>query len=164
MDTISLTLAIVCLVMVAWEDFAERQVHCSYFPILAGAGVVHTFEELHSMGRLAMYAGCNLAFLIIQFLLLKGYFFIRQTAMVSIIDRKIGWGDILFLLAAAFFFSPLNFIWFYLYGLLFSLLVSLLWRTYSRSAFRSIPLAGLQSVFLLLFIGAANYLHHSLVR
>ena len=164
MNTISLTLAIMCLVMIAWEDFAERQVHWSYFPILAGAGAVHTFEELHSMGKLAMYAGCNLTFLIIQFLLLKGYFFIRQTAMVSIIDRKIGWGDILFLLAAAFFFSPLNFIWFYLYSLLFSLLVSLLWSTYRRSALRSIPLAGLQSVFLLLFIGAANYLHHSLVR
>jgi hypothetical protein len=164
MDTISLTLAIMCLVMIAWEDFAERQVHWSYFPILAGAGGVHAYEELHSMEKLAMYAGCNLAFLMIQFLLLKSYFFIRQTAMVSIIDRKIGWGDILFLLAAAFFFSPLNFIWFYLSSLLFSLLVSLLWSTYRRSALRSIPLAGLQSVFLLLFIGAANYLHHSLVR
>jgi hypothetical protein len=164
MDTISLTLAIMCLVMIAWEDFAERQVHWSYFPILAGAGGVHAYEELHSMEKLAMYAGCNLAFLMIQFLLLKSYFFIRQTAMVSIIDRKIGWGDILFLLAAAFFFSPLNFIWFYLSSLLFSLMVSLLWSTYRRSALRSIPLAGLQSVFLLLFIGAANYLHHSLVR
>jgi hypothetical protein len=58
---------------------------------LAGAGGVHTFEELHSIEKLAMYAGCNLAFLIIQFLLLKGYFFIRRTAMLSIIDRKIGW-------------------------------------------------------------------------
>ena len=164
MDTISLTLAIMCLVMIAWEDFAERQVHWSYFPILAGAGGVHTYQELHSMGKLAMYAGCNLTFLIIQFLLLKGYFFIRQTAMVSIIDRKIGWGDILFLLAAAFFFSPINFIWFYLYSLLFSLMVSLLWSRYKRSAFGSIPLAGLQSIFLLLFIAVANYLHHSLVR
>jgi hypothetical protein len=163
MDTISLTLAIMCLVMIAWEDFAERQIHWSYFPILAGAGGVHAYEELHSMGKLAMYAGCNLAFLMIQFLLLKGYFFIRQTAMVPIIDRKIGWGDILFLLAAAFFFSPLNFIWFYLSCLLFSLMVSLLWSTYRKSAFRSIPLAGMQSIFLLLFIGVANYLHHSLV-
>ena len=162
METISLTLAVICLAMIAWEDFAERQVHWSYFPILAGAGGVHTFQALHSMGKLAMYAGCNLAFLIIQFLLFRSYFLIRKTAMVSIIDRKIGWGDIFFLLAAAFFFSPMNFIWFYLYSLLFSLMVSLLWSRYKRSAFRSIPLAGLQSVFLLLYIGAANYLHHSL--
>lgn len=163
METISLTLAVICLVMIAWEDFAERQVHWSYFPILAGAAGVHTYEELHLMQKLAVYAGCNLAFLIIQFLLLRSYFFIRKTAMVSIIDRKIGWGDILFLLAAAFFFSPMNFISFYLYSLLFSLGVSLLWSTYKRSAFGSIPLAGLQSVFLLLYISITYYLHHSLV-
>jgi hypothetical protein len=163
METISLILAVICLVMIAWEDFAERQVHWSYFPILAGAGGVHAYEELHSMGKLAINAGCNLAFLIIQFLLFRGYFFIRKTAMLSIIDRKIGWGDILFLLAAAFFFSPVNFVLFYLYSLLFSLMVSLLWSRYKRSAFGSIPLAGLQSVFLLLYIFVANYLHHSLV-
>jgi len=111
-----------------------------------------------------VYAGWNMAFLIIQFLLLKSYFFIRQAAVVSIIDRKIGWGDILFLLAAAFFFSPMNFISFYLYSLLFSLMIALLWGLYRRTALRSIPLAGLQAVFLLLFLGAGEHLHFSLVN
>jgi Flp pilus assembly protein protease CpaA len=187
MQTATTFLAVGCLVVIAYQDFMSRSVSWIFFPLLALAGMLHTFGGLHSWRQSLFYAGCNIAFLAIQLVVLMGYFFIRGRMMGGagiredegirevwevrgirgirgirdVIDHQIGLGDILFLVAACFFFSPVNFISFYVYSLLLSLAIALLWMLVQRRAGWSIPLAGLQAVFLLLFFGVGALLHYS---
>jgi hypothetical protein len=162
MQLIAVTLAAGCLVVIAWQDFVARRVWGVCFGLLAAAGVLYMAAGVESPRRLLVYAGCNLGFLIVQFGLLKVYFLVRRRGG-AVIDRMIGWGDILFLLATVFFFSPVNFISFYVYSLLISLLVSLIWMAFRPSVSKAIPLAGLQSLVLLVVIGAGSFLHFPLV-
>ena len=180
MQTATAFLAVGCLVGIAYQDFMCRSVSWIFFPLLAVAGMLHTFEGLHSWRQSFFFAGCNAAFLAIQLTVLMGYFFVRGRMVGGrgirhVIDHQIGLGDILFLVAACFFFSPVNFISFYVYSLLLSLAIAMVrmlvkrgggrsgrevgWK--GRKAEWSIPLAGLQAVFLLLFFGAGALLHYS---
>jgi hypothetical protein len=185
MDVATALLAVGCLVGIAYQDFVSRRVSWIFFPLLAVAGMLHTFEGLHSWRQSLFYAGCNATFLAIQLTVLMGYFFVRGKmvggtagrvrTIRGIIDHQIGLGDILFLVAACFFFSPVNFISFYVYSLLLSLAIAMGRMVVKRGggwsgreagwkggeAGWSIPLAGLQAVFLLLFFCAGALLHFS---
>ena len=56
----------------------------------------------------------------------------------------IGWGDILFMVTVAFYLSILNFLLFYVVGLIASLLAWVSWQAIDKSnEDRHIPLAGL---------------------
>jgi len=160
---IAVTLAAGCLLVIAWQDFVARRVWGIAIGLLAAAGALYMLAGVHSAARLLVYAGCNIGFLIVQFGLLKAYFLVKRRG-AGVIDQMIGWGDILFLLAAAFFFSPVNFISFYVFSLLASLVVSLVWMTVRPSVSRAIPLAGLQALVLLVVIGAGLCLHFPLVN
>jgi hypothetical protein len=162
MHSLSIALATISLLMIAYQDYRSRAVHWIYFPLLALAGIVLNLTELHSPGRLLGYTGFNFVFLCLQFVALKAWFFIRYKDRERIIDHKIGAGDLLFLTAACFFFSPLNFIVFYLSSLIFSILVHAT-KTLSDKPFgRSVPLAGLQATFFILFIYIPLFLNYSL--
>ena len=138
-------LTAVTLSFIAWQDFRSRAVTWMLFPLLAGCGLGLTYRELDSLSVQAGYGAINSAFLLLQFALLRVWFFVRKKGKVPFIDHVIGKGDLFFLLAAGLFFSPVNFICFYL----LSLLLALLWF---RAA--TIPLAGLQAGFLLLCLSA----------
>jgi Flp pilus assembly protein protease CpaA len=188
MQTATALLAAGCLLVIAYQDLVSRSVTWIFFPLLAAAGMLHTFEGLHSWRQSLFYAGCNAAFLAIQLTVLMGYFFVRGRkvggrgirkvrGIRDVIDHRIGLGDILFLVAACFFFSPINFISFYVYSLLLSLAIAMGrmlvkrgggWSGREvvgkgREAEWSIPLAGLQAVFLLLSFGGGLVLHYSLL-
>lgn len=161
MQVLTAALGIVCLSMIAYQDLTSRRVEWIYFPLLAIAGLLHSFTGLHTWKQVFFYTGCNLGFLAVQFILLGAWFLIRGTALTQIVDKKIGWGDVLFLVAAGCFFSPVNFISFYISGLVISLAVAVLWMGIKRSTALSIPLAGLQSMLLLMLLCTAAVLHFS---
>jgi membrane protein CcdC involved in cytochrome C biogenesis len=73
----------------------------------------------------------------------------KYKKLVNINDEQIGIGDIAFLITIAFLFSPVNFILFLLLSLTFSLLFVMTSRFILPNKFKTIPLAGLQAVFLL---------------
>jgi membrane associated rhomboid family serine protease len=70
----------------------------------------------------------------------------------------IGWGDILFLVSLAFYFSLLNFIVFYIGSLVLALLIALVGSFYSSD--KKIPLAGLQALIFALFLTSARLFFH----
>lgn len=176
MRTISLALAVISLLMITYQDFRTRSVHWIYFPLLALAGM-GMIVSAQTFGRAAYDTGFNLVFVGLQLAMLKIYFFARarlRYAAVAIagerpasqrdttlINKKIGLGDILFLAGACFFFSPANFIAFYMLSLLFAIGAWSL--TGSRTRQTTIPLAGLQAIFLLLTLCAAAVWHYSLL-
>jgi hypothetical protein len=152
MPALLLLLTGITLFLIAWQDFGSRAVSWFLFPLLAICGLGLAFIELRSLGLALQYVIFNDGFLLLQFVVLKAWLVLRRKGRSALIDHAIGKGDIFFLLAAGCFFSPFNFILFYLLSLLFALVIYLAVRSWPIFAARSstVPLAGLQAGFLLI--------------
>jgi len=94
----------------------------------------------------------NLVFVMLQYALVTVYFSIRQKKLVNIADQLLGIGDVLFLLVVAFYLSVLNFLFFYIISLIGSLAIWMVWQFFSSQKIKEIPLAGFQSLILMLFL------------
>jgi hypothetical protein len=150
--------------VIAFQDFRQRAVSWFLFPIFGLCGCFLSYFTLGSFSIVLGHITFNSLFLILQYLLLKGFFILRHSS--HIINSKIGLGDILFLLSATCYFSFLNYVSFYIFSLLFSLIAYLLVCRIKSSANdqqHTIPLAGLQSVFIILYIGLSALLNNSIV-
>ena len=152
MAALLLLLTGITLSLIALQDFRSRAVSGFLFPLLAVCGLGLAIIELRSVWLAMQYILFNGGFLLLQFVLLKAWFVLRKKGKSVLIDHAIGRGDIFFLLAAGCFFSPFNFILFYLLSLLFALAIALAVRGWPVLAARwsTIPLAGLQAGFLLI--------------
>jgi len=151
-------LSLLLLAIIFWEDMRYRAVHWSLFPLLA-VMLTGTYLTSHDgLNTLIMNAGSNIAFLVLQFILITLYFSIRQKSRVNVFNNLIGWGDVLLLLAICFYCSLLNFIGFYLLSLLLILAGWITYRLIFSKGSKQIPLAGLQA---LLFAGtvAVSWFH-----
>jgi hypothetical protein len=156
---------IIILLVIAYQDYDSRSVQWIYFPLLGVAGVTMSYINLHSIYWLVANFLFNVFFLALQFAVLKIYFIVKNKDDKTILNKKIGTGDILFLLAACFFFSPVNFIAFYLCSLLFIVIVYLIGNLFkNRLTKTSIPMAGLQSIFLIGCMLFAISVKYSLVN
>jgi hypothetical protein len=163
MQTLATTIAILSLFPICYQDFSTRSVHWIYFPLLTMAGIFYSLSSTHSFSQLLYNTAFNIAFLLLQFGILKLYFIIFRGAATRIIDRKIGWGDLLFLLAAGFFFSPGSFILFYLLSLLFSLIAAVIMMWLISPKHSTVPLAGLQALALSILLLFATFYQHSIL-
>ena len=154
----------ITLSMIAYQDFRSRSVYWFYFPLLTISGIILGFLELKSNLQLFQYAFFNVFFLAMQLFFLKVYFFLRHKKIVKIVDKKMGLGDILFLIAACFFFSPFNFIVFYISSLLFSIIYYALYKVIKGSSLKTLPLAGLQALFLFICFGVRFLFKYSMLN
>jgi hypothetical protein len=66
----------------------------------------------------------------------------------------LGWADILFMLSIAFYFSVPWFMVFFVASMIVSLVVWIVWQSIAERKTKHIPLVGLQSVTLILFLSA----------
>jgi NADH:ubiquinone oxidoreductase subunit 6 (subunit J) len=94
----------------------------------------------------------NLIFLLIQLLLLSAYYFLRGKSIKSVLNISIGLGDIILLFILVFAFSKVNFVVFYLTGMIFSLIVWLAIQQFSSQKKDPVPLAGLISFYMILIV------------
>lgn len=141
--------------VIIYQDLKSRTVIWIVFPVLWILGVIQNLTSLTPGIIVIKYLVTNTAFLIIQYILLMAFYYLKEKK-VSIIDNKIGLGDILFLISCSAFFSPINFIVFYASSLLFTLIVYLALKIHFFKVNQSdtIPLAGLQSMFFILIVFA----------
>ena len=145
MALVELLTAIV-LGIIFYEDLRYRGVKWYYFPALLSLMVWRFVESEANL----VFIVVNVSFVMSQLTVVALYFFLRY-GNVKIFDRYIGWGDLLLWAVLIFAFSPLNFVLFFILSALFSLLCYYL---FIRGENKSIPLAGFQSLFLLLIFGA----------
>jgi len=138
--------------VIFYHDIKYRAVTWIAFPVLLVAGILFNLVEHQQLSILFANVLLNTCFLGIQFLLLWLYFLVKKNR--SSLQSGIGGGDILFLFASCFFFSPLNFLLFYISSLIFSLATFLILsgRINKKRAEVTVPMAGLQSIFLQLFL------------
>ncbi|MET3981638.1 hypothetical protein ABIB62_004254 [Mucilaginibacter sp. UYP25] len=134
------------------QDMLWRAVYLWVFPLLLILFIVAWFFQRRDV-TLAVVAGLiNISFLLFQFLLVSLYFYIKNKQIVKLTGTLIGWGDIFFLLCAAFYLSVLNFIFFYVISLMLALVCWLLWLGLTKSSSKSIPLAGTQALLMAILI------------
>ncbi|WP_256014118.1 hypothetical protein [Desertivirga xinjiangensis] len=133
------------LLAITLQDIRSRLVYAFWFPLLIVFFIVNHVLKNQVLAELAQTAGANICFLMSQFLLLKLYFSIKWAVRMELTEDLIGWGDILFLISIAFYFSTLNFVLFYLTSLIIVLLIWLSWSLLTNARSSQIPLAGLQA-------------------
>lgn len=136
------------------EDIRFRAVTWVLFPVLGITGFLYSINLNGSVGTVSVNVGVNYLIVLLEFFGILIYANFRGRD----ISQVIGTGDILFILAAATFFSPLNFIAYYILSLLLSLFLHLLFVHASLypGEKRTIPLAGFQAMVLAFVLVAAK--------
>lgn len=160
METVWTIVLIITLLVVVYQDLRFRAVSWLVFPVLALAG---SGLYWHDPGWLLLlqYSTANWLFMAIQLAGIFIYLSAKHRKATDITRNYLGWGDILFLMILALFFSPMNFIAFYMISLLAVLLGTAVYRVVVSTTC-TIPLAGWQAALLLLVMGSSRLFSFSL--
>lgn len=147
LDIISLLLLFVIII----QDFRQRKISWIPLPLLF---IAFTTKAILSEGftEAILLFLKNFGFIFIQFLALVTFYFLKERKFTNIVNRQIGLGDVLFFIVICSAFSLLNFLFFYLSGLLLTIIGYLFYRIFSKKAGAEVPLAGCLSFILMLFI------------
>ena len=142
----------VVLLTITWEDFQYRAVHWILFPLLfvglTWLGLKNTSEEAWLMSTVA-----NLCFLMIQFLGLWLYLTIKNGHIINPFKQDIGLGDVFLWVCIVVVFSPANFILFQVTSMFCALVLIMIFRLLGlKGYFKTVPLAGLQALILLVVL------------
>ena len=156
-------IALLCLGAIFYFDLRFRAVYWIVFPILSISFALMKKMQVGTYITL-VDAGYDLFFLSVQLFFLWVYFSLKDKNCYNIVNRKLGLGDILFLVSVVFYLSPLNYVGFYITSLILTLcyvgVVNLLKKNVVE-----IPLAGLQAICLaILLISEWCFTHFSLYQ
>ena len=144
MQTILLIALLLALIPIIVDDFRHRTVSLLWLLALLVISLLIQFTSSMAGLDIAKNAFINFGILILNYWLITLYFSIRKKRLLNLTNGYLGSGDIVFLLAISTLFSPFNFVCFLLASFLFALLS---WIILQRKN-KTIPLAGLQAVFL----------------
>ena len=138
---------LVLLLSIFIQDICSYSVLWIFFPLLFCSLVLLSANRLDKMIVVTNII-LNLVFIIVQFALVTIYFYIKTKKWLNITTELIGWGDILFLMCITPAFSFPNYLFFYIFSLFVSLILTIsLLRTRNKNI-NKIPLAGFQSLIL----------------
>lgn len=141
---------LILLLVIIYQDMKYRSILWIVFPILTFIffyfnNILIPAKEIFENVLL------NISFLAIQLISLTLYFSLKNKTFIWVPDNYLGWGDIVFLISIAFLFSPVNYILFFIISLSFAVPVYLIIKKYqSKDVSASVPLAGIQSGFLII--------------
>ncbi len=141
-----------------YQDLMERKVFWFLFPILgACAGILFFFDTLPEL----FLASISINLISIAILFFGVYLYAKFKLQTSI-NKVIGLGDLLFLLAIALGFSSVSFLVLLPCAFIFSLLIHLAVKNKNHT---SVPLAGYLSLFYgITFLGYWSGIIHSLYQ
>lgn len=137
---------LIVLVLISYQDFKDKQVWAFLFPVYALCGTLLFFEASQSNIYLLNIV-INLSF--ISIILLVSFTVAKFVFKKKFLNSSIGLGDILFFVAFAISFPSISFLNFFTFSILFALLLVGVRGLLSSSKFRSVPLAGCMSLFLI---------------
>lgn len=135
------------LLFLFYQDWKYRAVYWLTFPVIFVLFISFSYSKT-GINELAWHSGLNLAFLLLQIIILTLYFSLKQRKLIILTRSHLGLGDILFLSCTAFYLSPLNYLIFYISSLCFVLLFTAATRLRKNNTSWKIPLAGIQALFL----------------
>jgi hypothetical protein len=139
--------AIFFLVVTFMQDIKHRQISWWLIPVLAFIILLKALTII-AFKELLYFFIVNFAFFLTQLLLLTVYFSLKNKRYVNIINSYLGIGDILFIIVICMFFSPVNFIFFYIGSLMITLIGILIYKIIKKRKEEEIPLAGAMAFML----------------
>jgi len=144
-------LALMCLLFIGYQDLRYRAVYWICFPIVASLFLLIKTDKIGWYVSM-QEAVFGLLFFALQFFLLWIYFSVKEKKRVALTSGYLGWGDVLFLVAVSFYFSPFNYIIFYVLSMVLVLIYAIITRLVQSKKHLEIPLAGLQALMLSILI------------
>lgn len=149
---------LICLILLAIQDFKSRHVSSWLLTILFIAYILNVI--LHHNRYTALLNGmCNIIFLILQLCMVTLFFYIKEKN-ATIIDTKIGLGDIVALIILSIGFSFKSFLIYYIVVLLISLIITILFNNKDNKY--AIPLVSYMSMIWVLFYIISKALNKNL--
>lgn len=150
----SLLMMVTCAVLsyICYEDLKFRAVKWMLFPVVWILGMVHSVKLHNSFATTSIHLAVNYFLIGFNLLVLLLYSKWKNNKLSDLM----GTGDVLFLFAAAAFFSPFNFLVYCIISLLLTLLLHVLFlyhRLYPNNE-KTVPLAGFQAIALAITVMA----------
>ena len=152
MQKLLLLILITILIPIIVEDFKYRKISLIWLTSILITGVLIQMTTDVQFYYIVSNTFVNLCIVAINYGILFLYFSIKNKRIINLGNHYLGIGDLFFLISVSFLFSPLNFICFILFSLFFSLTFSLFAKLILSNKFKTIPLAGLQSLCLILLL------------
>ncbi|OFX21550.1 MAG: hypothetical protein A2041_02505 [Bacteroidetes bacterium GWA2_31_9b] len=156
-------LFILLLLFITFQDFRYKAVSWILFPIgFITAGII-TYVEI-PFSDILYNSIINSLFIAFQMAVILVFSWIKFKQVKNIFSQIFGLGDLLFLVMICPLFSPINFVFFYILSLAFSLLVYLILKYLKIYNDTKIPLAGFQSFFLAILFISIFFIRFSLLN
>lgn len=146
-----------CLGCIAFQDMKQREISWFLIPFLLSILIVKGLLS-HESTIFLKDSLLNLGFVIIQLFVLTAYLSLKNKKFVNIINSYIGIGDILFFIVICTAFSPVNFVVFYMTGIILTLLGVILIKAFSKKEIKEIPLAGAISFLMILVLAGSFFI------
>jgi hypothetical protein len=147
-------LSLILLLILFYQDARERS-----FSVFLIIGLLPLFIGYNllsiSFEQFCEHILFNLAFTLLNLLMLTAYFSIKNKRLVNIADTYLGWGDILLFLLMSFLLSPVNYLSFFFFVPFLILSFIIFSRLFRYKTGKEIPLAGIQSAGLAVFFSIA---------
>jgi hypothetical protein len=151
-------LFIVLLLVIFYQDLKFQAVSWILFPIGILIGFLVLKAE-YSIKLFSINLFINIGFISFQMLIILLYFRLKYKGFSGVFQKAFGIGDLLFFIMITPLFSPLNYIAFFIASMFFSLLIFILLTKMKLYKNSKIPLAGFQSIFLVIIICLGYFLN-----
>ena len=142
------SLLLLILLMILYQDLRYQAVSWIFF--LLGFALILYNSIAESKGiDLLIHISINTFFVLFQMCIIYLFSWVKFKRRKNIFKSVFGLGDLLFLIMVIPLFSPFKFVVFFLCSSLFTLLTYLLLKALKLYKKERVPLAGLQSLFLI---------------
>lgn len=149
---LNILIHIVCI-SIFWQDFRDRAVSWIFFPILLMLIFGQSLSNHQDVKSLIIKALINLLILIFISSGIVFYFSLKGKKLDQILNKMIGLGDILLLIAITPFFNPFFYCLFIISGSIISLIGNIIFDKLKKEETINIPLAGnLALIFSILLL------------
>src|SRR5688572_5588767 len=149
---ISLLFVTLVLAVMSLRDFVSREIEVYNFLLMAIAVLVFCIQRIDTI-TLLLNVLINTLQLALLIVCVTGYYRVRKgIAAGTFFSTKLGTGDLLFWMLSTPLFTPVNFILWMVYSLLFSLVAYGCVMLVSGKRQLTVPLAGLQAVMLIIVL------------
>lgn len=145
METAAKLILLATLGVIAYQDFGERWVWVILFPLF---GIIGGFLYWQTT-TLEMFVVSALMNIIVVSIVLLSILLISRLVLKKRFQEVLGLGDVLFFLGFALCFPTVGFLNFFVFSILFTLSVALVFKAMKATRTDEIPLAGCMSVFLI---------------
>ena len=145
-------MAIICLLVICYQDFTARLVYWFLFPLIGIIlGTLHYMSVTNTFFIYSVLANIMLVCSILLMLYLVARYFLKK----QFLNHSLGLGDILFFFALAVGFPTITFMILFVYSIFFSLLLFLVLKRNLK--FKTVPLAGIMSMFFIMVFSTSLF-------